>query len=115
MLKILTLISSLIFIGQVEAAETLLKHDEIILLLTDVVLHSQSDGQPADQIFQKSGSTFYSVGGSQSQGTWFVQADQYCSTWPPNPTPACYDVTRDSDKVTFISKSGKRFEALLTK
>jgi hypothetical protein len=97
------------------AAEVLLKNSEITSLLNDVVLHSESNGQTVEQIFQKSGVTFYSAGGGQSQGNWHVQGDQYCSTWPPNPSWACFDVARDGNKVTFISKSGKRFEMSLIK
>jgi hypothetical protein len=115
MLKRLTLIASLLFVGNANAAEALLKHDEIMKLLSDRIVYGENNGLPTDQIFQKSGVTYYNSGGSQSQGTWFVQGDQYCSTWPPNPTVACFDIARDGDKVTFIAKSGKRYETRLTK
>jgi hypothetical protein len=115
MLRTILLTTSLLISAQAFAAETILKNAEIIVLLTDVVLNAESNGQSANQIFQKSGATFYNAGGSQSQGTWKVEGDQYCSTWPPNPSWACYDVARDGDKVTFIAKSGKRFEMSLTK
>jgi hypothetical protein len=97
------------------ASETLLNGPDIQLLLADVVLYGELNGQPIDQIFQKSGVTFYNSGGGQSQGSWNVTGDQFCSVWPPNPTWACFDVTRDGDKITFIAKSGKRFEMRLTK
>jgi hypothetical protein len=97
------------------ATETLLKGPDIQLLLADVVVYGELNGQLIDQIFQKSGVTFYSSGGGQSQGSWNVTGDQYCSVWPPNPTWACFDIARDGNNVTFIAKSGKRFEMRLTK
>jgi hypothetical protein len=97
------------------AAETLLKGPDIFVILNDHVLTTTQNGEPADQIFQKNGATFYNAGGSQSQGSWKVEGDQYCSVWPPNPTWACYDVARDGDRVTFISKSGKRTEMFVSK
>jgi hypothetical protein len=115
MLRITLLTTNLLFSTQAIAAETILKTAEITALLTDVVLNAEDNGQPANQIFQKNGVTFYNAGGSQSQGAWKVEGNQYCSIWPPNPSWACYDVARDGDKVTFIAKSGKRFEMSLTK
>jgi hypothetical protein len=115
MLRITLLTTSLLYSTQAFAAETILKNAEITALLTDVVLKAEGNNQPTSQIFQKSGVTFYNAGGSQSQGTWKVEGDQYCSTWPPNPSWACYEVARDGDKVTFIAKSGKRFEMSLAK
>jgi hypothetical protein len=115
MQKILIHVFSFLFVTDVFAAEAFLKHDQIVETLNDVVLYAENNGHSVEQIFQKSGATYYSAGGSQSQGTWKVVADQYCSTWPPNPSLACYDVAQDGDKVTFIDKSGKRFEMSLTK
>ncbi len=115
MRKILIAAISLFWFGAACAAEMLLKHDEIVSVLSDTVLHASNNGNPAEQIFQKSGVTFFSAGGNQSQGTWTVVGDQYCSAWPPNPALACYDIARDGDKVTFIDKSGKRFEMSLAK
>lgn len=115
MTRIILLATSFLLSTQTFAAEIILKNAEITTVLSDVVLNAESNGQPANQIFQKSGVTFYNAGGSQSQGTWKVEGDQYCSTWPPNPSWACYDVARDGDKVTFIAKSGKRFEMSLAK
>jgi hypothetical protein len=111
----LTLIFSAFLAVPSIASEIILKHDEILTLLSDVVLDATQNEPPVNQIFQKSGVTFYNAGGSQSQGTWQVVGDQYCSTWPPNPSLACYNVARDEDKVTFIDKSGKRFEMMLHK
>jgi hypothetical protein len=97
------------------AAETTLKQAEIAGVLTDSILYSKDNTQEIEQIFQKSGVTFYSMGSSQSQGNWKIENDQYCSVWPPNQTWACYDLVRDGDKVTFIAKSGKRTEMTLKK
>ncbi len=113
MRKILIATLSLFWVKAACAAETILKHDEIVSVLTDAVLHAINNDNPAEQIFQKSGVTFFSSGGNQSQGTWKVVGDQYCSTWPPNPALACYHIARDGDKVTFIDKSGKRYEMSL--
>ena len=113
MLKILAITFSLIWDGTTQGAETVLKHDDIVSVLTDAVLHATDNSNPAEQIFQKSGVTFFSAGGNQSQGTWSVVGDKYCSTWPPNPALSCYDIVRDGDKVTFIDKSGKRYEMSL--
>jgi hypothetical protein len=115
MRKIILLAGSFLVASSAFANEVVLKGADITVLLTDVVLQGESSGQPANQIFQKSGVTFYNAGGSQSQGAWKVEGDQYCSVWQPNPTWACYDVARDGDKVTFISNSGKRTEMSLTK
>jgi hypothetical protein len=115
MRKTLLLIISYLLITPAMCAETILKSAEITSVLTDVVLYATVNGQPADQIFQKSGVTFYNAAGNQSQGTWKVEGDQYCSTWPPNPSLSCYNVARDGNKITFIAKDGKRFEMSITK
>ncbi len=76
MRKILFIIISVFWAGEVYAIETVLKHDEIVSVLTDAVLHAVSNGNPSEQIFQKSGVTFFSAGGNQSQGTWEVGDDK---------------------------------------
>jgi hypothetical protein len=90
--------------GAADAEETTLTEAEIKQLLTDHVLK----GDNWEQIFQKSGATFYATGGAQSQGFWEVRGNQYCSNWPPGPAWACYDITRDGDTYTFVSKDGQR-------
>lgn len=94
------------------ADEKKLNNSEITAVLTDKVLTSASD---ATQIFQKSGVTFYSENGSQSQGFWKVEGDKYCSQWPPNTAWPCYDVLQDGDKIIFVSGIGKRYESFLPK
>ena len=98
-----------------QAAELKLSGPEIQNVLTDKTLFGTDHNQPAEQIFQKSGATFYSSGGSQSQGAWKIEGDKYCSQWPPNQAWPCYDVTKDGDKITFISASGARTEMSLVK
>ena len=68
----------------------------------------RDDGKEWQQIFQKSGVTFYSVGNAQSQGLWEVRGEQYCSQWPPNESWACYAMTRDGNTFHFISAEGQR-------
>jgi hypothetical protein len=87
----------------------------IAALLTDATLYGLENGQPTEQVFQKSGATFYSVPNGQSQGSWKIEGNKYCSAWPPNPTWVCYDVINDGAAVTFVSPSGKRTAMSLTK
>jgi hypothetical protein len=90
------------------AAETKLTSAEIAELLTDQSLYAGNPGD-IEQMFKLGGATFYLDHGNSSQGIWSVANDQYCSTWPPNPSSSCYDVLRDGDNVTFVSKSGTRY------
>ena len=92
-----------------------LSGEGIAALLTDATLYGSDNGQPSEQVFQKSGVTFYSVPNGQSQGSWKIEGNKYCSAWPPNPTWVCYDVINDGAAVTFVSPSGKRTLMSLTK
>ena len=112
---IFLLIISLLLPHLAFAAEVALSGAEISALLNDGVLYGDDNGQPADQIFQKNGVTYYNVGSGQSQGKWKVEGNQFCSQWPPNPAWACYDVTRDDRHVFFISRWGERTDMLLAK
>jgi hypothetical protein len=105
------LLASLLMFTSAQAAETNLTSAQMQMILSDKVLY----GKEAEQIFQKSGITFYSAGGSQSQGNWKIDGEKYCSQWPPNEAWACYDMTQDGDKITFISKDGNRTEMSTTK
>jgi hypothetical protein len=82
-----------------------LKGPEITELLSEQSLFTGD----VEQIFRRSGQTVYIDHGNVSQGTWFVEADLYCSRWPPANAAACYDVTRDGNVVTFISRSGATY------
>jgi hypothetical protein len=81
---------------------------EITAVLSDQSLYAGEQGE-IEQIFQKSGQTFYLDHGNSSQGTWKVENDKYCSQWPPSQSWSCYDVIRDSDAITFVSGTGKSF------
>ncbi len=94
-----------------EAAETKLSGAEMQAILYDKILY----GKDVEQIFQKSGVTFYLAGGNQSQGNWKIEAEKYCSQWPPNEAWACYDIVQDGNKITFISKDGNRTEMSIMK
>jgi hypothetical protein len=112
MRKILSLISLLVVsttANTTYAAETILKAADIQSALSEQVLIGDHLGQPTEQIFRASGDTFYSEGGSQSQGRWEIRGDQYCSVWPPSSFWACFDVARDGISLIFITKDGKRF------
>ena len=98
-----------VFSAEALAQEQRLSGVEIKTVLSDHTLQGlREDGKPWQQIFQKSGVTFYSVGSAQSQGLWEVRGDQYCSQWPPNESWTCYDMTVDADTYQFISASGQR-------
>jgi hypothetical protein len=97
------------------AGESMLKGPEIQLLLSDKILYGENNAYPIEQIFQKSGVTYYNSGGGQSQGSWHVKDDQFCSNWPPNPTWVCFNMVRDGDRIFFQGESDKRIEMHLTK
>jgi hypothetical protein len=81
---------------------------EIMLALSDkTVAGTDESGKPWTQMFQKGGVTVYAQGSNSTNGYWEVRGDQYCSQWPPNESWSCYDITGDSDHVTFVSSSGK--------
>ena len=114
-MKWLVGLSVMLFSSIASFAAGSLSGEGIAALLTDATLYGTDNGQPAEQVFQKSGVTFYSVPNGQSQGTWKIEANKYCSAWPPNPTWVCYDVLNDGASVTFVSPSGKRTVMSLTK
>jgi hypothetical protein len=105
------LLASLLLISSAQAAETKLTGAAMQSIFSDKILY----GKDVEQIFQKSGVTFYLSGGSQSQGNWKIDGEKYCSQWPPNEAWACYDMTQDGNKITFISKDGNRTEMSITK
>jgi hypothetical protein len=97
------------------ADEALVKSPDLEKLFSDKSLYGTAAKAAVEQIFQKSGVTFYLENGTSSQGTWKIENNKYCSQWPPNPSWSCYDVMRDGDSVTFISSSGTRFPMSLKK
>lgn len=62
------------------------------------------------QNFFSDGRTLYragaDAGAGESWGKWWVAGDQYCSTWPPSETPACYDVEAEGQDVRFRGGDG---------
>ena len=57
------------------------------------------------QIFKADGGTIYD-NGQQSLGHWNVQANQYCSVWPPSDHWACYGVEASGDGIRFVAADG---------
>ena len=105
------LLASLLMICNAHAAEKKLSGAEMQSVLSDKILYAKGN----EQIFQKSGVTFYASGGNQSQGNWKIDGEKYCSQWPPNQAWACYGMTQDDNKITFISKDGDRTEMSVVK
>lgn len=91
------------------AEERKLGGAEIETALSDHTFRGDDGGRVTEQIFQRGGTTYYSVDGNQSQGVWQVRGDQYCSKWPPSDSWACYDVTMDGDALIFVSGTGTRY------
>ena len=111
MKKILLISLALFMTSGASVAELKLSGAEMQAMLSDKILYAKD----VEQIFQKSGTTFYSSGGGQSQGNWKIDGEKYCSQWPPNQAWACYDMTQNGNKVAFISKDGQRTEMSVTK
>lgn len=84
---------------------------DIAALLAERSLYA--DG--VEQVFRKSGQTFYLQNGSSSAGSWKVDGDSYCSQWPPNQAWSCYTVLREGDAVIFVSRDGRRFPMQLNR
>jgi hypothetical protein len=85
---------------------------EITAFLSDVKLSARdAEGRLSEQVFRKSGATFTVdlTTHQQSQGSWKVEGDQYCSVWPPSSYWTCYDVHRVNDGVDFVSSSGSHY------
>ncbi len=53
-------------------------------------------GDGATQQFNADGSTFYTKD-KPTNGQWRIEANQYCSQWPPSDRWTCYDVARSAD------------------
>ncbi|MCD2359449.1 hypothetical protein [Sulfitobacter mediterraneus] len=90
-----------------EAAWTPLSGAEISAALTGKVVQYGS----AWQDFRASGKTLYNAG-RDSWGYWRVEGYQYCSQWPPSDLWACYDMTRQGDRLRFIGAAGDISEAV---
>ncbi|MEJ6398008.1 hypothetical protein [Yoonia sp. 208BN28-4] len=76
--------------------------DEIRETLTDAdIIYPM-----AAQTFFASGRTLYETDAPEAWGYWRVEQGQYCSQWPPSDLWACYDVSRDGDKIRFTAGDG---------
>jgi hypothetical protein len=107
-------LASLCFSHIAQAGESKMTGAEITAALSDHTLQgSRDDGKSWQQIFQKSGVTYYTESGAQSQGVWAVRGDQYCSQWPPNESWTCYDLMTDGKTYSFVSASGGRTSGTL--
>ncbi len=108
--KALRLISTILaFTVPAQASETLLTGKQITEALAGHTYRHADITKKVEQIFLKSGDTFYVENGAQSQGRWDVRGDKYCSQWPPSETWVCYAVANDGEILTFVSKHGARF------
>jgi hypothetical protein len=75
-------------------------------LLSDRIIYSVPTVAPSEQLFQKAGATYFSENGNQTQGSWKIENDKYCSVWPPSENWVCYEMTREGNLINFISPSG---------
>ncbi|WP_415403434.1 hypothetical protein [Tateyamaria sp. SN3-11] len=64
------------------------------------------------QDFRASGRTLYVHKGRESWGYWRVEADRYCSQWPPNDLWACYRMDRAGDRLRFVGEGEDITEAV---
>lgn len=91
------------------ASDRRLDGPAVTAALSEHVLAGDDRGRKTEQMFQKHGTTYYSVDGSQSQGRWQVRGNQYCSQWPPGDGWSCYDVLADGGLIALVAKSGERY------
>ena len=66
------------------------------------------------QHFAANGSTQH-ITERMSDGRWDVRDGQYCSTWPPSDTWACYDIQIGGNVVRFIGSDGSVSEGTYRK
>ncbi|MEM9140043.1 MAG: hypothetical protein AAGB15_09445 [Pseudomonadota bacterium] len=86
------------------AEETALTGAEIEALLPTIVAHGTE--KETRQKFWPDGHTEYEERGQYSFGRWWVQADKYCSTWPPSEAVSCYTVLRDGERLIWVPRIG---------
>ncbi len=103
----------LLMVSAAIAQERNLKGAEITAALSDQTFVGADPADKIEQIFQKSGLTLYTANGAQSIGSWKVEADKYCSVWPPSEYWACYTVALQEKTITFVSTSGTRYVFML--
>lgn len=80
------------------AEERVLTGPEIKQILSGKNVEGKTPGSenPWAQSFLANGTTKFQWLGLDSveTGTWFVQKDQYCSTWPPSRHADCYSIVK---------------------
>lgn len=86
-----------------------LNGDEITAFLPKII--ALGVDEDTLQSFDPSGLTTYVSNGRPSTGKWWATATQYCSSWPPSESRACYTVLLDESvepaRLTWIGQSGK--------
>jgi hypothetical protein len=104
-----TAVAALLFVGAAAAQEG--------SELTGTALRDAVSGRTvayangATQIFEAGGRTAYDSG-SFAAGRWRIEADRYCSVWPPSEIWSCYRVERTPDGrgLRFIAADGSTVE-----
>lgn len=93
------------------AEEQKLTGPEIMIVLADKTYQQirPTTKHRIEQTFQSGGNTHFVVDGQLSQGLWRVEADQYCSSWPPSTDWDCYDILRLGEEIVFLSARGARY------
>lgn len=105
------LICSLAFLpfnGMAQAEPRAMSGSEIADLLPTIV----ANGDDTRQTFSASGATTYVDKGRETYGTWRVEADTYCSQWPPVREWACFAVIYDAmeSRLVWIAHNGEKLE-----
>lgn len=77
---------------------------EVKGMLTDVMMKGEQNGRFWTQMFNSDGSTSFSFGRRISDGRWKIEADDYCSKWPPSEVWECWKVETRSDGIAFVSR-----------
>ena len=102
------MIATMLLPGLAMAAdwEPLRRDDAIRKALSDRTLRYDAY---TTQYFSKAGETVYYTERAAS-GRWDARGGQYCSTWPPSDTWACYDIEVMEDRVRFIASDRSQSE-----
>ena len=77
-------------LDEIEAEDGALVDPELIPVALTFDTFRFEDG--ATQVFRSDGTTTYTEHGRPSEGTWYVEEQQFCSFWPPSYT-GCYEVS----------------------
>jgi len=96
------------------AGERALAAAETRALLAGNTVISTNERGETRQYFAESGETDYvAADGKRSSGQWRMEADRYCSLWPPAERWSCYTVTGDTtaDPPTIVWTDAAGFAA----